>query len=70
MPSAGIGSQTKPHLMEIALSKFQIFAGTLADDAAAISMAWFRRHPDIDTKPDRMNGYCCVGTVGASPYGT
>lgn len=56
--------------MEIALSKFQIFAGTLADDAAAISMAWFRRHPDIDTKPDRMNGYCCVGTVGASPYGT
>jgi histidinol phosphatase-like enzyme (inositol monophosphatase family) len=70
MPSAGIGSQTKPHLMEIALSKFQIFAGTLADDAAAISMAWFRRHPDIDTKPDRSAVTLADTSIEAHVRGT
>ncbi|MFL9966178.1 histidinol-phosphatase [Paraburkholderia sediminicola] len=39
--------------MEIALSGFRLFAARLANDAAAVSMSYFRRHPDTGTKPDR-----------------
>ncbi|MFM0629331.1 inositol monophosphatase family protein [Paraburkholderia xenovorans] len=38
--------------MEIALSGFRIFAARLANDAVAVSMSYFRRHPDTGTKPD------------------
>jgi 3'-phosphoadenosine 5'-phosphosulfate (PAPS) 3'-phosphatase len=42
--------------MESALSGFRMFAARLANDAAAVSMPYFRRHPDTGTKPDRSPG--------------
>jgi myo-inositol-1(or 4)-monophosphatase len=38
--------------MRTLLPEFQAFADALANDAATISISYFRRHLDVETKPD------------------
>ncbi|MFL9965150.1 histidinol phosphate phosphatase [Paraburkholderia sediminicola] len=56
--------------MEIALSGFGLFAARLANDAAAVSMSYFRRHPDTGTKPDRSPVTIADTSIEAQMRGT